>query len=81
MVEGGKTPVVAADALEALGFSIAIFPGAIARALGFAAQEFYASLRQHGGTDAMRNRMLDFAALNRLIGTPQMLTLGKKYDA
>ena len=81
MVEGGKTPVLAADALEALGFSIAIFPGAIARALGFAAQEFYASLRQHGGTDAMRDRMLDFAALNRLIGTPEMLTLGKKYDA
>lgn len=81
MVEGGKTPVLAAEALEALGYSIAIFPGAIARALGFAAREFYASLRRHGGTDAMRDRMLDFAALNRLIGTPEMLTLGKKYDA
>ena len=81
MVEGGKTPVLAADALEALGYSIAIFPGAIARALGFAAREFYASLRQHGGTDAMRGRMLDFAALNRLLGTPDMLTMGKKYDA
>lgn len=81
MVEGGKTPVLAADALQALGFSIAIFPGAIARALGFAAREFYASLRRHGGTDAMRGRMLDFAALNQLIGTPEMLAQGKKYDA
>jgi 2-methylisocitrate lyase-like PEP mutase family enzyme len=81
MVEGGKTPVLAADALQALGFSIAIFPGAIARALGFAAQEFYASLKQQGGTDAMRNRMLDFQGLNRLIGTPQLLAQGKKYDA
>jgi 2-methylisocitrate lyase-like PEP mutase family enzyme len=80
MVEGGKTPVLAADALEALGFSIAIFPGAIARALGFAAREFYASLRKHGGTDAMRSRMLDFTELNRLIGTPEMLKLGRKYD-
>ncbi|HKU47258.1 MAG TPA: isocitrate lyase/phosphoenolpyruvate mutase family protein, partial [Burkholderiales bacterium] len=81
MVEGGKTPVLAAEALQALGFSIAIFPGAVARALGFAAQEFYASLKQHGGTDALRGRMLDFQALNRLIGTPELLNQGKKYDA
>ena len=81
MVEGGKTPVLAADALQALGFQIAIFPGAIARALGFAAQEFYASLKQHGGTDALRSRMLDFQGLNRLIGTPELLAQGKRYDA
>jgi 2-methylisocitrate lyase-like PEP mutase family enzyme len=81
MVEGGKTPVLKADELQALGFSIAIFPGAIARALGFAAQEFYASLRRHGGTDAMRGRMLDFNGLNRLIGTPELLAQGRKYDA
>jgi 2-methylisocitrate lyase-like PEP mutase family enzyme len=80
MVEGGKTPVVSADMLEALGFLIAIFPGAIARALGFAAREFYASLRQHGGTDAVRGRMLDFDGLNRLIGTPELLAQGKKYE-
>ncbi len=80
MVEGGKTPVLSADVLQALGFSIAIFPGAIARALGFAAQEFYASLKQHGGTDALRSRMLDFQGLNRLIGTPELLELGKRYD-
>jgi 2-methylisocitrate lyase-like PEP mutase family enzyme len=81
MVEGGKTPVLAAEALEALGFSIAIFPGAIARALGFAAREFYASLRQHGGTEAMRSRMLVFAGLNELLGTPAMLQQGKIFDA
>jgi 2-methylisocitrate lyase-like PEP mutase family enzyme len=81
MVEGGRTPVLAADALQALGFSIAIFPGAIARALGFAAQEFYTSLKQHGGTDALRGRMLDFQGLNRLIGTPELLSQGKEYDA
>lgn len=80
MVEGGKTPVLSADALQQLGYAVAIFPGAIARALGFAAQEFYASLRQHGSTDAMRGRMLDFQGLNRLIGTPEMLSQGKKYD-
>ena len=81
MVEGGKTPVLSVDELQELGYAIAIFPGAIARALGFAAREFYAGLRQHGTTAAMRSRMLDFAGLNELLGTPDMLRQGKKYDA
>ena len=81
MVEGGKTPVLSVDELQELGYAIAIFPGAIARALGFAAREFYAGLRQHGTTAAMRSRMLDFAGLNQLLGTPDMLQQGKKYDA
>ena len=33
MVEGGKTPTLAAAELEALGFSLVIFPGGIVRAL------------------------------------------------
>jgi 2-methylisocitrate lyase-like PEP mutase family enzyme len=81
MVEGGKTPVLSVAELQGLGYAIAIFPGAIARALGFAAREFYAGLRQHGTTAAMRSRMLDFAGLNQLLGTPDMLQQGKKYDA
>ena len=33
MVEGGKTPMLAAQELQALGFALVIFPGAIVRAL------------------------------------------------
>lgn len=33
-----------------------------------------------GGTAAARARMLDFNGLNRTIGTPEMLKLGKRYD-
>jgi len=33
-----------------------------------------------GTTAALRNRMLDFQGLNRAIGTPQMLELGKRYE-
>ena len=81
MVEGGKTPILAASELEALGFSFVIFPGAIVRALAKAAQEFYGSLKANGSTDQFRPRMFDFDALNRLIGTPEMLELGKRYEA
>jgi 2-methylisocitrate lyase-like PEP mutase family enzyme len=81
MVEGGKTPVLAAVELEALGFALVIFPGGIVRALGQMAREYYASLAAHGTSEPFRNRMLDFTGLNDLIGTPELLAAGKHYDA
>ena len=80
MVEGGKTPVMDAKSLEALGYRIAIFPGGLARCLTFAAQEYFAALKRDGTTAALRGRMLDLQGLNRIIGTPQMLALGKRYE-
>ena len=68
MVEGGKTPVLPASELEALGFAFVIFPGAIVRAVAKTAEEFYASLKAHGTTDPFRARMFDFDALNEVIG-------------
>ena len=79
MVEGGKTPPLAAAALEELGFSLVIFPGAIVRVLARAAKEFYASLASHGSSEPYGDRMYDFAALNEVIGTPEMIALGKQY--
>ena len=80
MVEGGKTPVLPAAELQAIGFSIAIFPGGLARALAFAAQEYFATLYRDGTTAALRGRMLDFDGLNAILGTPGMLALGRRYD-
>ncbi|MGA8963302.1 MAG: isocitrate lyase/phosphoenolpyruvate mutase family protein [Pseudolabrys sp.] len=81
MVEGGKTPPLAAADLEAIGFSLVIFPGAIVRALARTASEFYASLAAHGTSEPFLDRMYDFAALNDVIGTPEMIALGKGYEA
>ena len=80
MVEGGKTPVLPAAELEALGFALVIFPGAVVRTLAKAAEEFYGSLKAHGTTEPFRARMFDFDGLNRLIGTPEMLARGKRYE-
>jgi 2-methylisocitrate lyase-like PEP mutase family enzyme len=80
MVEGGKTPVLDAASLEKLGYRLAIFPGGLARSLAFAAQEYFAALKRDGTTASLRGRMLDFQGLNRVIGTPQMLELGKRYE-
>jgi len=80
MVEGGKTPLLDAARLEQLGYRIAIFPGGIARCLVFAAQEYFATLKRDGTTAALRERMLDLEGINRIVGTPQMLELGKRYE-
>jgi len=80
MVEGGKTPTLPADKLEAIGFALVIFPGAIVRALGHMATEFYGSLAKHGSNEPYRSRMLDFTGINELVGTPEMIELGKRYE-
>jgi 2-methylisocitrate lyase-like PEP mutase family enzyme len=80
MVEGGRTPVTPAAELEQLGFALVIFPGGVVRAMALAAQEFYGTLLKHGTSDAFRNRMFDFDALNAVIGTPEMLAMGKLYE-
>ena len=81
MVEGGKTPALNAAELEAIGYSIAIFPGGTVRSVTFGLQEYFSLLQRDGGTAAARARMLDFDGLNQTIGTPELLKLGKKYEA
>ena len=81
MVEGGQTPLHDAAQLEALGFSIAIFPGGLARALAKAGADYFASLKRHGTTAPFRDRMLDFTELNAVLGTDRILANGQQYDA
>jgi 2-methylisocitrate lyase-like PEP mutase family enzyme len=78
MVEGGKTPMLSGAELEAIGFSLVIFPGGIVRTLAKTATEYYASLASHGSTQPFRDRMFDFDELNRLIGTPEMIERGRR---
>lgn len=81
MVEGGKTPIVPSAELQALGFKLVIFPGGTVRALAFGLREYLASLQAHGTTDPYRSRMLDFAAVNKLLDTAAIQARGKRYDA
>ncbi|MCX7227648.1 MAG: isocitrate lyase/phosphoenolpyruvate mutase family protein [Burkholderiales bacterium] len=81
MVEGGKTPVQHARALQERGFRIAIFPGATVRVVARTLQGYFADLAQAGGTAAWRDRMLDFDGLNRTIGTPELLERGRRYES
>jgi 2-methylisocitrate lyase-like PEP mutase family enzyme len=79
MVEGGKTPLMPIQDLGRLGFRLAIHPGAMARVVGFAATEYLARLKTDGTTLNMLGTMFDFARLNEVIGTEQMLQHGERY--
>ena len=80
MVEGGKTPVKTANDLKSLGFNIVIFPGGAVRAATFQLQEYYAGLLENGSNAELSKRMHDFDSLNAVIGTPELLNIGKKYE-
>ena len=80
MVEGGMTPALTAADLGAMGVSLVIFPGGLARATVFMVREYLASLRQNGSTDPYRARMVDFGGLNDLLGTDEYLRTGKTYE-
>jgi 2-methylisocitrate lyase-like PEP mutase family enzyme len=80
MVEGGQTPIQSATELGERGFRIVIFPGGTARAVAHTLQGYYGSLKAHQTTTPWRDQMLNFDDLNQLIGTPDLLALGKQYD-
>lgn len=79
MVEGGKTPLLSIGELGALGFRLAIHPGAMVRVVGHAATNYLATLKADGTTRGMLDRMFDFRRLNEVIGTDAMLQDGERY--
>ena len=80
MVEGGKTPVKNASVLEAMGFAIVIFPGGLVRAISHHMQAYFSNLLAEGSNAKFTDHMHDFKGLNDIIGTDDMLELGKRYE-
>lgn len=79
MVEGGKTPIHGTEDLQTLGFSLVIFPGGVVRALARTAGDYYRGLISTGSNEGFKDRMFDFASLNDVIGTDEMLKQGNIY--
>jgi 2-methylisocitrate lyase-like PEP mutase family enzyme len=80
MVEGGRTPMKSAEQLEALGYATVIFPGGAMRAVSRLLVDYYASLKAQGSNQPFRARMYDLGELNRLLGTPETMEAGRRYD-
>ena len=80
MVEGGKTPLVPAPELGAMGYRVVIHPGAMVRVLSRAGAQYLAALQRDGTTANILDTMNDFNQLNDLIGTQALLDEADAYD-
>jgi 2-methylisocitrate lyase-like PEP mutase family enzyme len=79
MVEGGRTPILPAERLQALGFRLAIYPNALTRLFAKAGLEMLASLKETGSSDAMSGRMLSHGALWELFDNASWRALEDRY--
>ena len=79
MVEGGRTPALAASELAKLGFRLVIFPNSLVRLFARQGALLLDALRASGSTEGARDRMLSFDDLNALLGAPELLDAGRRY--
>jgi carboxyvinyl-carboxyphosphonate phosphorylmutase len=79
MVEGGRTPILPASKLEALGFNVVIHPGALGRVIGKQVEAFLHRFREEGTTLSQLDRMLTFTEQNEIVDLPGFLERSKKY--
>jgi 2-methylisocitrate lyase-like PEP mutase family enzyme len=81
MVETGLTPLLPANRLQQLGFSVVIHPGAIGRFIGKQLQPFLQTLKEQGTTRTELDHMLDFESQNAVVGLPEMLAKARRYQS
>jgi 2,3-dimethylmalate lyase len=68
MVEKGRTPLVAPEELQRLGYRIAIYPGTGFLAAGAALDRAYRTLRETGSSRSIAESLYDFNEFNKLMG-------------
>lgn len=79
MVEGGKTPVLPAKELEALGYALSIHPSAGFLAMARAVEDSYRAILDAGSTEPVADRLYDFPAFSELMGFRQVWDFEERY--
>jgi 2-methylisocitrate lyase-like PEP mutase family enzyme len=77
--EGGKTPMVPASELEAMGFCFGIYPSQTHRAAIRAAQKVLAALNEDGDTSRIEGDLATFQEREDAVGTARWRALEDKY--
>jgi 2-methylisocitrate lyase-like PEP mutase family enzyme len=77
--EGGKTPMVPASELEAMGFRLGIYPSQTQRAAIRAAQKVLAALKADGDTRRIESDLATFQEREDAVGTDRWRALEEKY--
>jgi 2,3-dimethylmalate lyase len=79
MVEKGRTPVLSRQALEALGYQMAIFPVTALLASVHAMTQVYEQFKQHGSSAQSKIPLYDFGELSALMGFEDVWAFEKRY--
>jgi 2-methylisocitrate lyase-like PEP mutase family enzyme len=77
--EGGKTPMLPARQLEAMGFRLGIYPSQTHRAAIRAAQRVLAALKEDGDTRRVEDELATFQEREDAVGTARWRALEQKY--
>jgi 2-methylisocitrate lyase-like PEP mutase family enzyme len=77
--EGGKTPMVPASELEAMGFRLGIYPSQTHRAAIRAAQKVLSALKEDGDTRRIEGELATFQEREDAVGTARWRALEDKY--
>ena len=77
--EGGKTPMLNAKELEAMGFRLGIYPSQTHRAAIRAAQRVLAAMRRDGDARAVEADLATFQEREDAVGTADWRALEEKY--
>jgi 2-methylisocitrate lyase-like PEP mutase family enzyme len=80
MVEGGRTPVLPAARLQALGYRLAIYPASAFLAAGAAIRAAYAALREGGSTAGCATPLAEFGEFSRAMGFDAVWAFDRRYE-
>ena len=79
MVEGGRTPLLAAAELGQLGYRLVIFPNLLTRVMVRAALDALVVLRREGSSASLLDRLMSFADLNAFLGLEELNDLADRF--
>ncbi|MFN8535246.1 MAG: oxaloacetate decarboxylase [Dehalococcoidia bacterium] len=79
MTEGGRSPLLPASELQAMGYKIALFPNTALRLALKAVQSGLQTLAADGGSAALLDRLLPWDERQRVVGLPEYEQLERRY--
>ena len=77
LVEDGKTPMLSPEALQQMGYKIALYPISALLAASAALEQVYAKLLH---TKAEARERVTFSQYNDIVGLPDFLATAKRFD-
>jgi 2-methylisocitrate lyase-like PEP mutase family enzyme len=80
MADGGRTPVLPKEQIEALGYKIAIFPATGFLAAAKALERVYGVLKETGSSDTLAPELYSFDKFTRMIGFERVWEFEKRWS-